>query len=135
MAPCIAGPHQAHLPLDEQVPVIDNVLHRHSVMCRFACRSHIATAVAEGPCAPHRYARIGAIVMLLHDPSDIFLEAAKLASYAGADTPSTLLFTALLLTWCSLRLGLLPFWVIRSALCGPQPCSVTSRGLWPDLEL
>ena len=84
-----------------------------------------ANAVVEAFAALHRYARIGSIVMLLHDPSDIFLEAAKLASYAGAEAPSTLLFTALLLTWCSLRLGLLPFWVIRSALCGPQPCSVT----------
>ena len=84
-----------------------------------------ANAVVEAFAALPRYARIGSIVMLLHDPSDIFLEAAKLASYAGAEAPSTLLFTALLLTWCSLRLGLLPFWVIRSALCGPQPCSVT----------
>ena len=84
----------------------------------------LANAVVQASTALRRYARIGSIVMLLHDPSDIFLEAAKLASYAGAEAPSTLLFTALLLTWCSLRLGLLPFWVIRSALCGPRPCSV-----------
>lgn len=73
--------------------------------------------------------------MLLHDPSDIFLEAAKLASYAGAEAPSTLLFAALLLTWCSLRLGLLPFWVIRSALCGPWLSMLTwgapGQGWWP----
>ncbi len=58
--------------------------------------------------------------MILHDPSDICLEAAKVASYAGAEAPSTALFAALLLTWCSLRLGVLPFWVIRSALCAPS---------------
>ena len=69
-----------------------------------------------------RYARIGSVVMLLHDPSDIFLEAAKLASYAGADgavhacsSPGCCCLGA------ALRLGLLPFWVIRSALCAPRP--------------
>ena len=81
----------------------------------------------QGVCV-RRYARIGSVVMLLHDPSDIFLEAAKLASYAGAEAPSTLCFAALLLTWCSLRLGLLPFWVIRSAMCAllslPTPMTI-----------
>ncbi|KAK9834823.1 hypothetical protein WJX81_001328 [Elliptochloris bilobata] len=77
---------------------------------------HLTTCVLIAASYCLGYARIGSVVMLLHEPSDIFLEAAKLASYAGAEAPSTLLFAALLLSWCSLRLGLLPFWVIRSAL-------------------
>jgi len=63
-----------------------------------------------------RYTRIGSVVMLLHDPSDIFLEAAKISQYLGHESTATLLFVLLLLTWMVTRLSLLPFWLIRSAL-------------------
>jgi len=89
--------------------------------CRRAAeQAQSKAAAARLLWAGRRYARIGSVVMILHDPSDICLEAAKVASYAGAEAPSTALFAALLLTWCSLRLGVLPFWVIRSALCAPS---------------
>ena len=52
--------------------------------------------------------------MLLHDPSDIFLEAAKMCNYAGWDAPSVLLFGLLLVTWFGLRLVVLPGWIIPS---------------------
>ena len=64
-----------------------------------------------------RYTRVGSVVMLLHDPSDIFLEGAKLADYAGLDGPAAALFAGLVVSWAVLRLGLLPFWVIRSCMC------------------
>lgn len=54
--------------------------------------------------------------MLLHDPSDVFLEAAKLLNYAGLDLPATAAFVGLLCSWLLLRLVLLPFWVIRSCM-------------------
>ena len=54
--------------------------------------------------------------MLLHDPSDIFLEAAKLCDYASLDGAATVFFVGLLLSWIVLRLVLLPFWVIRSCM-------------------
>lgn len=63
-----------------------------------------------------RYARVGSVIMLLHDPSDIFLEAAKLLNYAGLDLPATAAFVGLLCSWMALRLLLLPFWVIRSCM-------------------
>ncbi len=56
------------------------------------------------------------MIMLLHDPSDIFLEAAKLLNYAGLDLPATAAFAGLLCSWLLLRLVLLPFWVIRSCM-------------------
>lgn len=65
-----------------------------------------------------RYARVGSIVMLLHDPSDVFLEGAKLCNYADWDLPATTLFAALLVSWLGLRLVLLP-WVVHSCLCVP----------------
>ncbi len=63
-----------------------------------------------------RYARVGSLIMLLHDPSDIFLEAAKLLNYAGLDPSATAAFAGLLCSWLLLRLTLLPFWVIRSCM-------------------
>ena len=108
----------------------NSLWHRYAKLCldlHASCRQ-LPLDTTETLALLRRYARIGSIVMLLHDPSDIFLEAAKLASYAGAEAPSTLLFTALLLTWCSLRLGLLPFWVIRSALC--EPPDLQGLGQW-----
>lgn len=54
--------------------------------------------------------------MLLHDPSDIFLEAAKLLNYAGLELPSVAAFAGLLCSWLALRLVLLPLWVIRSCM-------------------
>lgn len=63
-----------------------------------------------------RFTRAGAVVMLLHDPSDIFLEGAKLCNMAGWELPTIILFALLLTTWGFLRLVVLPFWIIRSML-------------------
>lgn len=54
--------------------------------------------------------------MILHDPSDIFLEGAKACQYVGRDSLAAALFTMLLLTWLILRLVIFPFWLIRSAM-------------------
>ena len=63
-----------------------------------------------------RFTRIGAVVMFLHDPSDIFLDAAKLSQYLGHESTATMLFVLLLVTWFVARLVVLPFWLIRSAM-------------------
>ena len=54
--------------------------------------------------------------MFLHDPSDIFLDAAKLSQYLGHESTATILFVLLLVTWFVARLVVLPFWLIRSAM-------------------
>ena len=63
-----------------------------------------------------RYTRIGAVVMILHDPSDICLEAAKLSQYVGHESLATFWFSLLVISWFTLRLLLFPFWLVRSAL-------------------
>lgn len=63
-----------------------------------------------------KYTRIGSVVMLLHDPSDIFLEAAKISQYLGHEATANVFFVLLLVTWMTTRLFLLPFWLINSAL-------------------
>ena len=57
------------------------------------------------------------MIMLLHDPSDIFLEGAKMCDLAGTELAATVLFALLLTTWGFLRLVVLPFWIIHSMLC------------------
>ena len=54
--------------------------------------------------------------MLLHDPSDIALEVAKICNYLNMDQLATVFFALLLLSWLVLRLVLFPFWLIRSAM-------------------
>ena len=54
--------------------------------------------------------------MLLHDPSDIALEVAKVWDYLNMDQLATVFFALLLLSWLVLRLVLFPFWLIRSAM-------------------
>lgn len=60
--------------------------------------------------------RIGAIVMILHDPSDVCLESAKVCQYLGFERAATGFFVLLLLSWLGLRLVVFPFWLIRSAM-------------------
>ena len=54
--------------------------------------------------------------MILHDPSDIFLEAAKIAQYVGHESLATASFAMLVVSWFILRLLVFPFWLISSAM-------------------
>lgn len=59
--------------------------------------------------------------MALHDPSDVLLESAKLASYAGFERGAAALFALLAGSWAALRLWALPARVMRSvALDAPR---------------
>lgn len=63
-----------------------------------------------------RFQRVGAVVIFLHDPSDVFLELAKVCQYLGYELPAVCCFSLLLISWGMLRLVILPFWLIRSAV-------------------
>jgi len=60
--------------------------------------------------------RVGSMIMLIHDISDIFLEAAKIFKYLGYENMSTALFAGFLLSWVLTRLCYFPLVVIRSAM-------------------
>ncbi|CAL1605623.1 unnamed protein product [Knipowitschia caucasica] len=60
--------------------------------------------------------RAGALVMCVHDASDIFLEAAKLANYAKYQRLCDILFVLFTLVFFITRLIIFPFWVIHSVL-------------------
>ena len=69
---------------------------------------HVCTIVLIVGAHICHFHRAGALVMLLHDPSDVLLEGAKLASYAGWQGAAGALFGALTVSWAALRLGCLP---------------------------
>eukprot|EP00730_Choanoeca_flexa_P015592 TRINITY_DN7193_c0_g1_i1.p1 TRINITY_DN7193_c0_g1~~TRINITY_DN7193_c0_g1_i1.p1 ORF type:complete len:403 (+),score=78.67 TRINITY_DN7193_c0_g1_i1:1143-2351(+) len=60
--------------------------------------------------------RIGILVLLCHDVSDVFLDYAKCLHYLDFDILSTVTFVNLLVSWCYYRLYLFPFVVIKSAM-------------------
>ncbi|XP_032236950.1 ceramide synthase 5 [Nematostella vectensis] len=58
------------------------------------------------------YHRIGAVIVFVHDISDIFLEGAKVFHYAKLQKICDVLFGLLTLTFFGSRLMILPFWVL-----------------------
>ncbi len=56
------------------------------------------------------------MVLLVHDPCDVFMEYAKLCKYAGKQLFADLNFGTFALLWLILRLIIFPFWVIHSFL-------------------
>ncbi|GBF89705.1 LAG1 longevity assurance [Raphidocelis subcapitata] len=65
------------------------------------------------------FTRPGVIVMLLHDVSDIFLEAAKLSRYAGRQSAATAWFAAFALSWIVLRVVIFCRVIVLSCMIDP----------------
>lgn len=61
-----------------------------------------------------RFARVGSIVLALHDASDVFLEIGKMSKYSGAETMASTAFILFVLSWIILRLIYYPFWILWS---------------------
>ena len=77
------------------------------------------------------------MVFLLHDINDGFLEAAKMANYAGRSTASNTLFIMFVISWVATRLTYFPLWVIWSCLHEPievGPLRVPSASLEPCIS-
>mmetsp|Transcript_10181 Transcript_10181/g.21773 ORF Transcript_10181/g.21773 Transcript_10181/m.21773 type:complete len:318 (-) Transcript_10181:652-1605(-) len=65
------------------------------------------------------FTRIGIMVMLIHDVSDIFLELAKLCRYAKQQTGALVAFGVFFVTWILSRVMYFPLVIIRSGLTEP----------------
>ena len=72
--------------------------------------------VSQLPCS---FMKVGCAVFLVHDVNDIFMEAAKMARYAGKQTLCTVLFVTFMLSWFASRIYYLPAYIIRSCLTEP----------------
>jgi ceramide synthetase len=82
---------------------------------------HVATITLIGWSWSVGALRIGFIVLLIHDSSDILVDAVKTANYAGYDENSgtyivEVLFFLNLISWFCIRLVVYPFTVVDSAL-------------------
>lgn len=76
------------------------------------------------------YTRIGALVWLAHDASDVPLDVVRAAGLLGWTTVQTTAYVATLVSWVGWRLAFFPLVVLRSvaadskSLLYPSPCEV-----------
>ncbi|XP_031400654.1 ASC1-like protein isoform X2 [Punica granatum] len=61
-----------------------------------------------------KFARVGSVVLALHDASDVFLEVGKMSKYSGAEGIASVSFVLFVLSWIILRLIYYPFWILWS---------------------
>ncbi|KZV18626.1 hypothetical protein F511_03520 [Dorcoceras hygrometricum] len=75
---------------------------------------HVATLILIVFSYTSRFARVGSVVLALHDASDVFLEVGKMSKYSGAEAVASFSFVLFVLSWVLLRLIYYPFWVLWS---------------------
>uniref|UniRef100_A0A7S0YMV2 TLC domain-containing protein n=1 Tax=Polytomella parva TaxID=51329 RepID=A0A7S0YMV2_9CHLO len=92
---------------------------------------HIATSILLLYSYYVNFTRVGVVVLLIHDFSDIFLEASKLAKYARAEILSVALFVVFLISWIVCRCVIFPLFVIRSTLFEPVALVAVHIGVEP----
>lgn len=79
------------------------------------------TIMLESRFTHGRFFRVGCMVLLIHDVSDVLMEAAKMCKYCGAETASTVLFVVFMISWFTARLVYFPYSIIRSTLYALVP--------------
>ncbi|XP_018541478.1 ceramide synthase 5 [Lates calcarifer] len=77
---------------------------------------HLATIILITFSYANNMLRAGTLVMCVHDASDIFLEAAKLANYAKYQRLCDGLFVVFSISFFLTRLVIFPFWIVYSVL-------------------
>lgn len=75
---------------------------------------HVATLILIVLSYVLRFARVGSVVLALHDASDVFLEVGKMSKYSGAESLASFSFILFVLSWILLRLIYYPLWILRS---------------------
>lgn len=76
---------------------------------------HVITVILIGCSYLTSFFRIGAIILALHDASDVFMEAAKVFKYSERELAASVFFGFFAISWLLLRLIFFPFWVIRAS--------------------
>ncbi|XP_077216393.1 ASC1-like protein isoform X2 [Tasmannia lanceolata] len=75
---------------------------------------HIATVILIVLSYVCRFARVGSIVLAIHDASDVFLEVGKMSKYGGYENIASFTFILFVASWVILRLIYYPFWILWS---------------------
>ncbi|XP_064832039.1 ceramide synthase 6 isoform X2 [Oncorhynchus masou masou] len=88
---------------------------------------HLATITLITFSYVNNMARVGTLVMCLHDAADVLMEVAKMANYAKCQRLCNLLFVMFAMVFISSRLGVYPVWILNTTLfesweiVGPYP--------------
>ncbi|XP_021718289.1 LAG1 longevity assurance homolog 3-like [Chenopodium quinoa] len=75
---------------------------------------HFATVILIVLSYTARFARAGAMILALHDASDVFLEVGKMSKYSGFEAIASVSFIFFVISWILLRLIYYPFWILWS---------------------
>ncbi|THU70332.1 hypothetical protein C4D60_Mb08t23880 [Musa balbisiana] len=80
---------------------------------------HMATVVLIVLSYIFRFARVGSVVLAIHDASDVFLEMGKMSKYSGCELLANATFLLFVASWIILRLIYYPLWILRSTRLAP----------------
>ncbi|PON92685.1 Ceramide synthase component Lag1/Lac [Trema orientale] len=61
-----------------------------------------------------RFARVGSIILAIHEGTDVLLEVAKMSKYSGFEGIASLFFVLFVFSWTVQRLIYYPFWILWS---------------------
>ncbi|KAI3467184.1 hypothetical protein Pfo_023847 [Paulownia fortunei] len=75
---------------------------------------HVASSILIVLSYIFRFARVGSVVLALHDATDVFLEVGKMSKYSGAEALASCSFVLFVFFWVLLRLIYYPFWILWS---------------------
>lgn len=75
---------------------------------------HVATLMLIVFSYLAKLARVGSVILAVHDASDVFLEIGKLTKYSGLVVIPSIAFVLFAISWVILRLIIFPFVIIRS---------------------
>ncbi|XP_010927981.1 ASC1-like protein 1 isoform X1 [Elaeis guineensis] len=75
---------------------------------------HVASVVLIVLSYIFRFARVGSVVLAIHDASDVFLETGKMSKYSSCEWLASASFPLFVASWFILRLIYFPFWILRS---------------------
>ena len=77
---------------------------------------HIVTNMLVLGSSFFRLTRVGSMVFMVHDISDVPVDLSKLANFLKWKAATAACFAAMVLLWLIFRLGMLPFVILRSAI-------------------
>lgn len=111
---------------------------------REMCIHHVVTNILVIGSSFLRFTRIGSMVFMVHDLSDIPVDFSKLANFLKWKAATAMCFLTMVLCWLYFRLGILPFTIVRSVLTQsqhvldppsdvPHDCYVVYQGLFKVL--
>lgn len=95
---------------------------------------HVATNVLVIGSSAMRLNRVGAIVFLLHDISDVPVDLSKLANFLKWKFTTLICFCTMVVTWFYTRLYLLPVWIFYKSIIQHDKLLVR-KGLSPLVYL